>query len=126
MKFSVLLVVAAAALAGVASSGCSQQTLDSATRDVAHDASIVHREALRAEKKARPDLQKLQLGGRVTAALRANQNLPGGIRVDADLDGVRLRGTVDTKHQRDLAGRIARDTLDEKYKVENDLEVRSQ
>ena len=103
--------------------GCSQETLDSASRDVKKDAAIVDRETQRAERKARPQLQKLGLGARVTAALKANQNLPGTIRVDAGEDGVFLRGKVKTEAQKNLAGRIARDTLAADKSVTNDLEV---
>jgi osmotically-inducible protein OsmY len=107
----------------VVGTGCSQQTLQSAGRDVAKDAAIVQREAARAERKAKPDLQKLSLGTRVTAALQANQNLPSTIRVDANETGVFLRGSVRTASQKALAGRIARDTLAEQYSVRNDLSV---
>ncbi len=103
--------------------GCSQQTINSASNDLAHDATIVKREAVRAEQKAKPDLQKLGLGARVTAALRANQNLPSSIRVDANETGVFLRGSVKTAEQRKLAEHIARETLSEKYSVTNDLKV---
>lgn len=112
-------------LAGIALlSGCSQETLNSAARDAQKDAAIVQREANRAEKKARPQLNKLSLGARVTAALKANQNLPSTIRVDADEDGVKLRGSVRTEAEKKLAERIARDTLSADKKVQNDLEVK--
>lgn len=108
---------------GILITGCSQQTIDSASKDLSHDAAIVKREADRAAKKAKPDLQKLNLGARVTAALHANQNLPHTIRVDASETGVFLRGSVKTEEQKKLAERIARDTLSEKYTVQNDLKV---
>ncbi len=103
--------------------GCSQETIDSVSKDTARNAKIVVREANRAEKKARPTLSKLNLGARVTAALQANQNLPRSIRVDASETGVFLRGKVKTDEQKTLAERIARDTLDKKYSVQNDLKV---
>lgn len=105
-------------------SGCSPQTVESASRDVTRNTEIVAREAKRAERKARPQLNKLNIGLKVTAALKANENLPKSIRVDADENGVKLRGTVDTQAQKDLAGRIARDTLKADKSVTNDLKVK--
>lgn len=115
-------LIAAAAAAAIAG-GCSQQTIESATTDAAHNAQVIAREAHRAEQQARPQLKKLGLGGRVTAAIQANQNLPHTIRVDASETGVTLRGTVKTAAQRDLAGKIARQTLSEQYSVKNELKV---
>ena len=103
--------------------GCSRQTLESAQEDTERNVEAVQREAKRAERKARPQLRKLDLGVRVTAALRANQKLPRTIRVDADESGVYLRGKVQTQAQKELAGRIARDTLAEDKTVTNDLKV---
>ena len=116
----------AAIAAGIISllmAGCSQQTIESAGKDVARNTEIVEREAKRAERKARPQIAKGQLGLRVTTALKANQKLPGSIRVDAGEDGVKLRGTVKTQEQKELAERVARDTLSEEYTVTNDLKV---
>jgi len=110
----------------IALSGCSPQTVESASRDVARNTEIVAREAKRAERKARPQLNKLQLGAKVTAALVANENLPKTIRVDADENGVKLRGTVKTQAQKDMAGRIARDTLKEDKTVLNELKVKAE
>ncbi len=104
-------------------SGCSQETIESVGKDTARNAQVVAREAKRAEKKARPALNKLNLGARVTAAVQANQKLPRTIRVDASETGVFLRGKVKTEEQKSLAERIARDTLDEKYTVKNDLKI---
>jgi len=109
---------------GAAAAGCSQQTLESAQQDAARNAEVVQREVNRAERKARPQVQKAQLGLRVTAALKANEKLPKTIRVDADEDGVKLRGTVETAAQKELAGRIARMTLSDDKRVTNDLEVK--
>ena len=103
--------------------GCSRQTLESAQEDTERNVEAVQREAKRAERKARPQLRKLDLGARVYAALRANQKLPKTIRVDADENGVYLRGKVKTQAQKELAGRIARDTLAEDKTVTNDLKV---
>lgn len=117
----VLFCAATAALLGAG--GCSQETVQSASRDASKNVAVVQREAQRAERKARPQLQKLNLGGRVLAALRANQNLPPTIRVDAGENSVKLRGTVKTKAQKELAERIARDTLTKDKTLQNDLVV---
>lgn len=106
-----------------AAAGCSQQTIESASSDIRGNAEVVKREAQRAERKARPQLSKAALGARVTTALRANENLPSTIRVDADENGVKLRGTVRSEREKSLAGRIARDTLSEDKTVQNDLKV---
>ena len=112
------------ALAGAAI-GCSQQTIESATRDTARNAQIAAREVERARKKAEPQLKQLEIGARVTAALKANENLPLTIRVDADPDaqGVKLRGTVKTEAQKTLAEKIARETIGPGKRVQNDLKV---
>jgi len=117
------LYAAILAMVAVVAAGCSQETIDSAANDAQKNAKIVAREAHRAEQKLRPDLKKLGLGARVTAAIQANQNLPHTIRVDAGTGGVFLRGTVKTEEQKALAGRIARDTLSSEYTVQNDLKV---
>ena len=104
--------------------GCSQETLQSAAKDTAKNAVIVAREAKRAEKKAGPQIQKLKLGGRVLAAITANQKLPPTIRVDASETGVTLRGSVQTSEQKKLAETIARQTLKDEYSVQNDLTVK--
>jgi osmotically-inducible protein OsmY len=105
--------------------GCSQQTIESATHDTARNAQIVAREVNRAKKKAEPQLKQLEIGARVQAALKANENLPLSIRVDADPDamGVKLRGTVKTEAQKQLAEKIARETLGSGKRVQNDLKV---
>lgn len=109
----------------ILTTGCSQQTIESATRDTARNVQIVDREVKRAERKARPQLSKLEKGARVTAALKANKKLPLTIRVDAGDEGVKLRGTVKTEEQKALAERVARDTLEEGQSVTNDLKVGS-
>jgi osmotically-inducible protein OsmY len=108
---------------GVLLAGCSQQTIESATRDTARNVQVVEREAKRAERKARPQLNMLKMGARVTTALKANANLPLTIRVDADEAGVKLRGKVKTQEQKDLAYRIARETLEPDKSVTNDLKI---
>jgi osmotically-inducible protein OsmY len=127
--------------------GCSQETIDSAKKDVDRNTATVRREAERVEKVAKPVLEvaapimkpvveaagkevnkkteQFKMGARVTAALKVNLNLPQTIRVDADPDGqgVKLRGTVETAEQKKLAERIAKDTLGAGKKVQNDLKI---
>ncbi len=90
--------------------GCSQQTLDSARQDTQHNIET-----------ARPQLAKLSLGGRVTAALAAAG--VHGVRVDADTNGVSLHGNVNSADERTRAGRIARDTLGPGKRVSNQLKI---
>ena len=106
----------------VALTGCSQQTLDSARHDTEHNAAAVNQQARLAERRARPQLDKLKLQTRVSAALSA-ANLPTTIHVRADADGVYLRGTVDSAGDKARAGRIARDTLGEDKAVHNQIQV---
>ena len=101
--------------------GCSQQTLNSAGQDAQKDAAIVNRETQRAAKNAQPQLNKLRLGARVTAALQSADI--HNIRVDADENGVSLHGTVDTAAQKARAGRIARETLGPDKTVHNQIQV---
>ena len=103
-------------------SGCSQQTLDSARHDAQHNAAAVNQQAQLAEKQARPQVDKLKLQGRVTAALSA-ANLSPAVHVRADAEGVYLRGTVNTAADKARAGQIARDTLGPDKKVHNQLVV---
>ena len=107
----------AAALAG-----CSQQTLDSAQHDAQHNAAVVNQQTQAAERQARPQVDKLKLQTRVTAALTA-ANLSPAVHVRADADGVYLRGTVPTAANKARAGQIARDTLGPDKKVHNQLQV---
>jgi len=100
-------------LTGLALSGCSQQTLDSAKQDTQRNITA-----------AKPQLAKLELGSRVTAAL-ASANVHG-VRVDADTNGVSLHGTVNSAAQKARAGRIARDTLGPDKTVKNEIAVSSQ
>ncbi len=106
------------------SAGCSQQTINSADKDTQHNIAVVNKQVDRIAKKAKPQLKKLDLGARVTTAIAANQNLAGtDIRVDADTNGVSLRGTVKTAAQKTLAGQVARDTLGPGKTVTNALSV---
>ena len=109
--------------AGFLSAGCSQSTINGAEHDTQHNAAVVQHAADQAVKDAKPQLDKLGLGARVTAAIQANANLPKTIRVDAGDGGVKLRGKVQTAKQKALAGRIAADTLPAGKSVENDLTV---
>ena len=114
--FSILFVL------GAALTGCSQQTLDSARHDTEHNAAAVNQQAQQAERKARPQFDKLNLQTRVSAALSA-ANLPSTIHVRADAGGVYLRGTVNSAGDKARAGRIARDTLGEDKAVHNQIQV---
>ena len=90
--------------------GCSQQTLDSAKQDTQRNIN-----------NAKPQLAKLELGSRVTAALQSAD--VHGVRVDAGTNGVSLHGTVNSAAQKARAGRIARDTLGPDKSVQNDIQV---
>jgi osmotically-inducible protein OsmY len=119
-------IAACALLAlGVAAAGCSQQTIKSANEDLKTNAAKLEQGARKVEQEAKPTLDKLGIGARVTAALKANANLPGTIRVDADTNGVRLRGSVKTEQQKALAGQIARQTLPPDKAVSNELAVKA-
>ncbi len=107
-----------------AASGCSQQTIDSAGQDARHNAAVVNQQAQQAERQARPQVDKLKLQSRVTAALTA-ANLSPAVHVRADADGVYLRGAVPTAADKARAGQIARDTLGPDKKVHNQLEINS-
>lgn len=124
-KSTKTLIVSLAALS-LALSGCSQQTIESAREDAERNVDVIQREAKRAERKARPHMSKLDMKTRVTAALKANERLPKTIRVDPNEGGVKLRGTVDTRAQKELAGRIARDTLTEDRTVINEIKLKSE
>lgn len=108
-----LLPTLALMLTGLALSGCSQQTLDSAKQDTQRNITA-----------AKPQLAKFELGSRVTAAL-ASANVHG-VRVDADTNGVSLHGSVSSAAQKARAGRIARDTLGSDKTVKNEIAVSSQ
>lgn len=94
-------------------SGCSQQTLQSAQHDTQRNLAA-----------AQPQLAKLELGTRVTAALQAAN--VHGVRVDAGTNGVSLHGTVNSNAQKARAGQIARDTLGPSKTVSNQLQVSGQ
>ena len=107
-KHTFLLTLFAASLA---LAGCSQRTLNSAQQDTQHNINAV-----------KPQLTKLDLGARVTTALKtAGLN---GVRVDASTNGVTLRGTVKSEADKARAGRIAKDTLGPDKPVTNQLTVR--
>lgn len=112
-------------LAAVVLSGCSQQTITSASQDMSRNIASANQAVDRMGQQAKPELTKLDLGARVTAALRANANLPHTIRVDGGSTGVRLRGTVRTAAQKHLAGSIAKDTLPASCTVQNQLQITS-
>lgn len=122
MRHKPTLAVSALLGLGAALTGCSQQTLDSAKHDAQHNAAAVNQQAQQAERQARPQIDKLKLQSRVTAALAA-ANLPTTIHVRADADGVYLRGTVDRAGDKKRAGQIARDTLGPGKVVHNQIQV---
>ena len=109
-RTSIFVVVPALLGLTLASAGCSQQTIDSAKQDTQRNITA-----------ARPQLAKLELGSRVTAALQSAD--VHGVRVDADTNGVSLHGTVSSAAQKARAGRIARDTLGPDKTVKNDIQV---
>jgi osmotically-inducible protein OsmY len=115
-----VLAIAAALLAA----GCSQQTISSAQQDVKHDVAVVDQKANQAAQDVRPQASKLDVGARVTTALQVNPNLPHSIRVDAGSDGVRLRGSVRTAQQKQLATHIAKETVPAGMTVTNELSVK--
>jgi osmotically-inducible protein OsmY len=104
--------------------GCSQQTLDSAQHDAKHNAAVVNQQARLAERETRPQVDKLEMQTRVTAALTA-ANLSPAVHVRADAEGVYLRGTVNTAADKARAGQIARDTLGPDKIVHNQLKISS-
>lgn len=105
---TLLLTLLAASLA---LAGCSQRTLNSAQQDTQHNINEV-----------KPQLAKLDLGARVTTALKtAGLN---GVRVDASTNGVTLRGSVKSESDKARAERIAKDTLGPDKTVTNQLTVK--
>ena len=122
MKIKPASAFVLAFLSLAAASGCSQQTLSSAGQDAQHDAAVVNQQAQAAERQARPQVDRLKLQSRVTAALTA-ANLSPAVHVRADAEGVYLRGTVDTAADKARAGQIAGDTLGPDKKVHNQLEI---
>jgi len=115
-------MIALTLAAGALACGCSQKTIDSAQNDTKHNIAVVDKQAKKLAEDAKPQVQKLDYGARVTTAITSNANLHGThIRVDASTDGVRLKGTVKTAEQKALAGKIAAQTLPPGKTVENDL-----
>jgi len=110
---------------GLLLGGCSQQSVQRTSNDISNGLQTANNAATKVSKEVSPSLKKLDLGARVTAALRANANLPDTIRVDAGTDGVRLKGTVDTKAQKTLAGNVAKATLPAGKSVDNELTIKS-
>jgi osmotically-inducible protein OsmY len=106
----------------ILAAGCSQQTVQSAQKDTQHNINVIDQQAKKLSEEAKPQIDKLDLGARVSAALAANDNLRGThIRVDASPSGVRLKGTVKTAQQKTLASQVAKQTLPPGKSVENDL-----
>ena len=121
-KYSFVISMVAA---GVILSGCSQQSVQSTSNDISNGLQTANTEAKKVGQDVAPSLKKLDLGTRVTTALRANANLPDTIRVDASTTGVRLKGTVKTAEQKTLAGKVAKSTLPSGKSVDNELTVKS-
>jgi osmotically-inducible protein OsmY len=99
--------------------------VQSTSNDISNGLQSANNAAKQVGQEVQPSLQKLDLGGRVTAALQANANLPHTIRVDASTTGVRLRGSVKTADQKALAGKVAKSTLPPGKSVDNELTVKS-
>jgi len=115
---------AAVCIVAVVGAGCSEKTVDSAQQDAQHNIAVVDQQAKKLAADAKPQVDKLGLGARVTAAITSNAKLNGThIRVDASTNGVRLKGTVKSAEQKELAGRVAQDTLPAGKTVENELTV---
>jgi osmotically-inducible protein OsmY len=126
MKSLQHIAVLSLALAGLALAGCSQRTINSAQKDTEHNVAVVNKKADELAKQAKPELNKLDLGARVTAAIAANENLRGtAIRVDASPNGVTLRGSVKTAAQKTLADQVARNTLGPGKTVTDELQVKA-
>ena len=119
----IFVTTTATLLFWAALAGCSQQTLEGVRKDTEQNLKVAASEAKRVERSARPQVRKLDNGLRVTTALRLNKKLPKTIRADGDTNGVRLKGTVATRAQKDLAGQVALDTLGEGKTVRNELVV---
>ena len=117
--------IAGIAACAVVLGGCSQQAVQSTSNDISNGLQSANNAAKQVGQEVQPSLQKLDLGGRVTAALQANANLPHTIRVDASTNGVRLRGSVKTADQKALAGKVAKSTLPPGKSVDNELTVKS-
>ena len=109
-RTSISTIISALLGSALALTGCSQQTIDSAKQDTQRNIQT-----------AKPQLAKLELGSRVTAALQSAD--VHGVRVDADTTGVSLHGVVNSAAQKARAGRIARDTLGPGRTVKNEITV---
>lgn len=103
-------------------SGCSQQTLNSAQNDANRDIAVVNQKANQAAQQAKPQLDKLDMETRVTAALAAAK-LPTTIHVRADAEGVYLRGNVKSAQDKAHASQIAKDTLGPGKTIHNQIQV---
>ena len=125
MRSSILRAIPAVVMALMLLSGCSKQTVNSAQNDLSNDITSANQSANQAAASVAPKMDALELGTRVTAAIDASSKLPHSqIRVDAQQGSVRLRGKVDTSAQKQLAGKIASDTVGPGQTVDNELTVR--
>lgn len=120
-KLRALVALSAIALLGA---GCSQRTINSANQDAQHNIAVADQQAKQLADAAKPQLKKLDVAAPVTAAITTNPNLHGtDIRVDGNAHGVRLKGSVKTAQQKQLAGEVARNTLKPGQTVDNELTV---
>lgn len=112
---------AAAIITLFAVCGCSQQTINSAGHDATNDIQKLNQAANKAAAEAKPQLQKVDLGTRVTAALQAAdiQN----VRVDAGVKSVTLVGHVKDQKTAQRALSIAKNTLESTATVKSRLTV---
>lgn len=118
-----IFAIAATFVFAAICTGCSQETIESASADASKNAAIVVKKAKTVEKAARPTANRLQKGARVTAALKASVKVPANIRVDVNDERVRLVGTAKTKAESDAAVRITRDILGDDQPIVNDIKV---
>lgn len=105
--------------------GCSQRALNSANQDAQRNINVVGQKAQQVANEAKPEIKKLDVAAPVTAAITANPNLSGtDIRVDGQANGVRLRGTVNTSQQKQLAGQVAKNNVKAGQSVDNELTIK--
>lgn len=106
--------------------GCSQRTINSANQDAQHNITTLDQKAKQVVANAKPEIKKLDVATPVATAITANPNLSGThIRVDGQTNGVRLRGTVNTPQQKQLAGQVAKNNVKAGQTVDNELTVQA-
>lgn len=111
-------------------SGCDQKQQAQLEKQVEGTAASVQKNtAIAVEKTLVDAFEASQTGGatlRVKTALSVSSRLEGA-QIDVELQGQKmiLRGTVQSAGQKTIAGSIAQNTLDPKFKVVNRLVVNS-